>query len=271
MSSETESARRGDPHRHPRRRRWSAPTRTCEAAAFVVQAAGRAGHCADAPASLERPRHFTERAAGRAPWRAGTLRARATSRAVITARPILLVPASTPPASTSRGSSVSRATLRRGASGPHRRADRPHPVRDHAADHRHDRRCRAVADPASTISAPDGRIGMMGISFARRTVDRGRRRARRCAIASLSSCRSAAMAICRARSISLHRHPAGRLEPAAARLRGRDHSARRRRPGRPGRAGGAAPYGDPLLPRRRRGSTGRQGRSRGTSSARARD
>ena len=100
----------------------------------------------------------------------------------------------------------------------------------HAADDRHDRGRRRVAARSSADFAPDGRIGMMGISFAGglSIVAAGRpslanrvgvrhvvRRARR----------SAAHA-----AVSLHRHPARRHASAAARLRRRDHPARRGRP-----------------------------------------
>ena len=59
--------------------------------------------------------------------------------------------------------------------------------------------------------------------------------------------------------VSVHRTAAGRHRAPAARLRRRDHSARRRGSCGPGRAGRAAPRGDPLLPARLASRHGRQG------------
>ncbi len=97
--------------------------------------------------------------------------------------------------------------------------------------------------------APDGRVGMMGISFAGglSIVAASRPshpRPRRVRDVVRRPRRSAAHA-----AVSLHRDPGGRHAPSAARLRRGHHPAERRGARRPAGPGGAAARGDPDVSR----------------------
>ena len=135
----------------------------------------------------------------RIPWRGGQLRAPALPAARDWAGRLLLVPgvhASGIDEPRLVGFARDLAVDR--TSGRHRGALRPHALPVTAAHHRHDRGRRALADPRSPACTADGRIGMMGISFAGglSIVAAGRPA---CAIAWRSCSRSAVTATCRAR------------------------------------------------------------------------
>ena len=191
------------------------------------------------------------------PWRDGTLRGRRYAPAAAD-RPAAAARARRPRLRHRRAAADRlRARARRRSAIPTVTAeltDLTH-YRITAAHHRHDRGRGAVARRGSPSPSADGRIGIMGISFAGGlSIVAAGRPALRDRVAFVLSFGGHGD-LPRTLHYLCDRHAAGRHAPAAARLRRGDHPARRRRSGRAGRPGGAAAGGDPVVPRRRRGST----------------
>ena len=206
-------------------------------AAFVVKAAGMQGPARRLAA------WNTDAASPR--WACGRFRGAAARCAARAYQPLPRrgprhpagARASTPRASTSRGWSGSRATCRRSG----------HPVltvelpdltqlRDHHADDRHDRGRRGVDDARRRVprraTAGSGCSGSASAAACRSSRPGGRRSG----TASRSCMAFGGHAdLPRTLRVSLHRHPAGRRDPPAARLRARDRPAQRRRSGRAAR------------------------------------
>ena len=195
-------------------------------AAFVVKAAGMQGAALDGRLVGHRRGHA--KPTRPIPWRHGVLRGRVYTPASGRGRGDSPRPGR--PRRRHRRAAPGR--LRAGdrrhrPSGRHRAARRSRALRDHHADHRHDRGRRAggLGDGGSRSARPDRRPRDQ---LRRRTGDRGRRPPvaagpRRVRHGVRRPRGSAADA-----QVSLHRHPARWRDPPAARLRPRHRPARAR-------------------------------------------